>query len=257
MTDKLKNKVAVVTGSGQGIGRAIAKTLAAEGALVVVGTKTTTNGQRCVDEILAEGGQAALVTCDIGVRDQAIALIDRSCELYGGLDILIHNAAYFPFSTFEELSEEDIDRTFDVNLKAAFWLSQAALPFLKASDNGRILVTSSVSGNHANAPGLTHYSASKAGITGFIRNLALDLAAENITVNAVEPGYILTERNLTENAEMTAATVKQIPMLRGGKPEDIANLMLFLASPEASYITGQSIVVDGGLTLGTAPGITN
>lgn len=257
MSVKLKNKVAVVTGAGQGIGRAIAKTLAAAGANVIVGTKTAANGQQCVDEILAEGGQAKLVICDIGLRDQAIQLIEKSSEFYGGLDILIHNAAYFPFSSFEDLSEEDIDRTFDVNLKAAFWLSQAALPFLKASDNGRILITSSVSGNHANAPGLTHYSASKAGITGFIRNLALDLAADNITVNAVEPGFILTERNLTENAEMTAATVKQIPMLRGGKPEDVANLMLFLASPEACYITGQSIVVDGGLTLGTAPDIKN
>jgi 3-oxoacyl-[acyl-carrier protein] reductase len=113
-----------------------------------------------------------------------------------------------------------------------------------------------VSGNHANAPGLTHYSASKAGVTGFVRNLALDLAPQNITVNAVEPGFILTERNLEPAmADMTRATVAQIPMRRGGEPADVANLMLFLASKEASYITGQSIVVDGGLTLGTISSI--
>jgi 3-oxoacyl-[acyl-carrier protein] reductase len=155
------------------------------------------------------------------------------------------------------LSDDDLDRSIDVNLKACFWLARAALPLLRESaGGGRILVTSSVSGNHANAPGLAHYSATKAGVTGFVRNLALDLAPLRITVNAVEPGFILTERNRDPAiAGIVDATIAQIPMRRGGDPVDVANLMAFLASDEASYITGQSIVVDGGLTLGTASSI--
>ena len=256
MRAELEGLVAVVTGAGLGIGRAIALTLAAQGAKVVIGTRTRSDGEATLRLIKQQGGEADLFVCDVGYQDQSADLISHTTQTFGALDILVHNAGYFPYSAIQDLADDELERVIAVNLKACFWLSKAALPALERSTNGRILVTSSVSGNHANAPGLTHYSTTKAGVTGFVRNLALDLAPQGITVNAVEPGFIVTERNgKPDMAEQVNATAKQIPMRRCGKPIDIANLMTFLASPEANYITGQSIVVDGGLTLGTISGM--
>lgn len=259
MPGTLHGKVAVVTGGGLGIGRAIARVFAAAGAQVVIGTRTESDGRETVRLIEAEAGVAHLIVCDVGRKEQAVGLIQGALERFGRLDILIHNAGVFPLASLRDLSDVELDEVFDVNLKACFWLARAALDSLRqAPGGGRILITSSVSGNHANAPGLTHYSAAKAGVTGFVRNLALDLAPEQITVNAVEPGFILTERKRgPDMAELVEATVSQIPMRRGGEPEDVAQLMLFLASTQAGYITGQSIVVDGGLTLGTVSSIGN
>jgi len=256
MSGKLSGSIAIVTGAGRGIGRAIALRFAREGARVVIGTRGADAGAQTVAAIEAAGGAAELIVCDVGNRNEAVALVRETEARHGGIDILVHNAGAFPYASLQNLTERDLDESFNVNLKACFWLAQAALPALARSASARVLVTSSVSGNHANAPGLTHYSASKAGVTGFVRNLALELAPLNITVNAVEPGFILTERNRDPAmADLVRATVTQIPMRRGGEPDDIAGLMAFLASREAAYITGQSIVVDGGLTLGTLSSI--
>ena len=153
-SQQLQDKIAVVTGSGRGIGRAIAKRFAAAGARVIIGTRTESTGLETLTEIRAAGGTAELVICDIGFKQQAIALIERAAAIYGGLDILVHNAGVFPYAPIQHLTEEDLDRSINVNLKACFWLAQAALPLLtKAAGGGRVLITSSVSGNHANAHG--------------------------------------------------------------------------------------------------------
>jgi 3-oxoacyl-[acyl-carrier protein] reductase len=200
---------------------------------------------------LAAGGVASLVVADIGTRAEATRLVNEAVKIYGGLDVLVHNAAYCPSVGIEALTDEDLDRTIDVNLKACFWLTQAALPALKGSEQGgRILITSSISGNHAAARGLVHYSASKAGVTGFVRNLALEIAKSGITVNAVEPGMIMTEKlSAPEMAPFFAAMPARVPLGRLGTGADIAGAMAFLASNEASYITGQSLLIDGGIAL--------
>jgi 3-oxoacyl-[acyl-carrier protein] reductase len=251
MGNRLKGRIAIVTGGGLGIGRAIAKRFGAEGAKVVVGTRTAADGLSVVAEIRAAGGEAKFVQADIGTRAEATRLVQEALRIYGGLDILLHNAAYCPSVRIEDLTDADLDRTIDVNLKACFWLTQAALPALKASkEGGRILITSSISGNHAAARGLVHYSASKAGVTGFVRNLALELARTGITVNAVEPGMIMTEKlSAPELAPIFASMAGRVPVGRLGAGADIAGAMVYLASAEAAYVTGQSLLIDGGISL--------
>lgn len=251
MGNRLQDKIAIVTGGGLGIGRAIAKRFAAEGAKVVIGTRTVKDGESAVAEIRVAGGDASLITVDVGTRAEATRLVEEVLRLHGGLDILLHNAAYCPYASIEELTDDDLDRTLTVNLKACFWLTQAALPALKkAKGGGRILITSSISGNHAAARGLVHYSASKAGVTGFVRNLALELGKTGITVNAVEPGMIITEKLSGPEMEgFRTAMPPRVPIGRLGTGDDIAAAMVYLASPEASYITGQSLLIDGGISL--------
>ena len=251
MGDKLKDRIALVTGAGLGIGRAIALRFAAEGARVVVGTRTVSDGEAVVAEIQKRGGQAVLVAADVSTRAACTQLVEETKKHFGGLDILMHNAAYCPYARIEDLTDADLDRTFDVNVKASFWLTQAALPMLKVSKGGgRILITSSISGNHASAKGLVHYSASKAAVTGFVCNLALELGKSKITVNAVEPGFILTERNSGPHmADFVKNAAARTPLGRCGESDDIAGAMVFFASADASYVTGQSLLIDGGISL--------
>lgn len=247
---ELDGRVALVTGAGQGIGRAIACSLAAHRATVVVADLHEERAGRVAEEIGAEGGSAVAVRADVAKRDDLTAVVARVVGLCQRLDILLHNAAYFPRLPFEELTPDVLDRTLDVNLKAAFWLTREALPHLKKSPCGRILMTSSVTGPRVAYPGLAHYAASKAGLNGFIRAAALELAPYGITVNGVEPGMIGTPAadNLGD-AGFQQQLTRGIPLGRLGNPGEIASAMLFLASDAAGYITGQTIVVDGGALL--------
>ncbi len=254
MIGNLQDRVAIVTGAGQGIGEGIAKVFAKAGAAVVVATRGAETGQATVDDIEAAGGRACLIQTDVGHHDQVDAMVAQTVERYGRLDIMVHNAAVYPVRTIDELSDADLDTTLAVNLKAAFWLTQASLPHFRRQGGGRLLFTSSVTGPTVAMPGTAHYAATKAGMNGFIRTAALEYARENITVNGVEPGYIRTPamEALGDEAEI-AEMAQSIPLGKLGDPEDIAHTMLFLASDEAGYITGQTIVVDGGSTLPESP----
>ena len=239
-----------MTGGGQGIGRAIVRTFAAHGAAVVIADKSEAACDEAANEVRAAGGRALPVYADVGDRAAVESIVRAGEQSFGGVDIVVHNAAVFPLRDFANIDAELLDRTLAVNLKAAFWLTQAALPHLRHSGQGRVLVTSSVTGPRVAYPGLAHYAASKSGLNGFIRAAALELASARITVNGVEPGMIATSAtgNLGDEAH-GAELARGIPLGVLGQPRDIAHAMLFLASDAAAYITGQTIIVDGGALL--------
>jgi 3-oxoacyl-[acyl-carrier protein] reductase len=250
----LSGKVAIVTGAGQGIGEGIARLFAKSGAKVVIATRSSANGQAVVDSIVKSGGVAWLNQTDVGQHDQVKRVVAQTVDRFGRLDIVVHNAGIYPILSIERLSDADLDQTLSVNLKAGFWFIQAALPHLRKQGGGRFLFTSSVTGPNVAMPETAHYAASKNGINGLIRTAALEYARENITVNGVEPGYILTPAmDALGGPEALAEMAKQIPIGKLGMPADVANAMLFLASDAAAYITGQTIVVDGGSTLPESP----
>jgi len=247
---RLDGRVAIVTGGSRGIGRGIADLFAAEGAKVVIVGRDEKSGLAAVREITQAGGAAEYVAGDIALAETSAAMVATALDRFGRLDILCHNAGIFPEARLEDMTEADWDRVIDVNLKSAFLATKACLVPMRQQGYGRIVFTSSITGPIVGNPGLAHYSASKAGMEGFIRTAAIECAADGITINAVEPGNILTAGLAETLGEkhiraMTAA----VPMGRLGEPVDIAWAALFLASDEARYITGQRIVVDGGQTL--------
>lgn len=250
----LNGKVALVTGGGRGIGAAIATVFAQAGAQVLIANRTAEAGEAVAASIRATGARAEALACDIGQHAQAEHAVAEAVRVFGALDIVVHNAAVNPWARIEVMSDAQLDETLAVNLKACFWLTQAALPHWRARRGGRMLVTSSVTGPRVAMPGSAHYAASKAGVNGFIRSAALELAAEGVTVNGVEPGYIAKQGgSLLSNPERAARIARHIPAGELGRPEDIALAMCFLASPAARYVTGQTLVVDGGSTLPESP----
>jgi 3-oxoacyl-[acyl-carrier protein] reductase len=193
---------------------------------------------------------AVLHVCDLQYRDACRSAIDTAISQFGRLDIVVHNAGIYPICSLTDMTEQTLESTLAVNLKAAFWLTQAALPFLKQAPQPRILLTSSVTGPRVALPGLAHYAASKAGLNGFIRAAAMELAKFRVTVNGVEPGLIRTEglEALGDESQITAMAAK-IPLKRLGAPEEIAYAMQYFASDAAAFVTGQTLVVDGGALL--------
>lgn len=240
----------LVTGGAQGIGRAIVEAFALRGARVVIADLSLARAEAVADELTAGGCQVQAVGIDLADATAICAMMAELEQRVGRLDILVHNAGYFPLTPFAEITPSMLERTLAVNLSALFWLTQAALPMFRRQGQGCVLVTSSVTGPRVAYPGLSHYAASKAGVNGFIRNAALELAAENVRVNGVEPGMIATPAmaNLGDD-EVNQDIARRVPLGRLGKPSDIAGAMLFLASGLAGYVTGQTLVVDGGSTL--------
>ncbi|WP_028224074.1 SDR family oxidoreductase [Paraburkholderia ferrariae] len=247
---EFSGRTVLVTGAAQGIGLGIARAFAARGASVAIGDLRGDAAEAAARELTQAGGSARAWQVDVADPVQVSGFVAQTEAAFGALDIVIHNAAYFPLTSFETITPEILDRTLRVNLAALFWLAQAALPAFRRRGGGRILATSSVTGPRVAYPGLAHYAASKAGVNGFIRAAALELAVEGVTVNGVEPGMIRTPAmdNLGD-AALNARIARSVPLGRLGEPADIAGAMLYLASDAAAYVTGQTIVVDGGATL--------
>ncbi len=251
---RLVGRVAIVTGGGKGIGSATAQVLAAEGAYVVVATRTAGPGQETVDAIRAAGGKGELLVIDMADKAAVFAMVDGVAVKQGRLDIVVHNAAVMGRHPVTERDDTLLDAMLTVNVKACFWLSAASQPHMKKAGGGRLLITSSVTGPRVTMPGSGAYSASKGAVNGFIKAAALELAGDGITVNGVEPGYIDTPGLSRMKARYGAERIGHfIPYGALGDPADVAHAFLYLASDEAKFVTGQTIIVDGGAMLAESP----
>jgi len=246
---RLANKVAVVTGGSRGIGRGIVLKLSSEGARVVVNYRANS---AAADEVVAlvegQGGEAISVQADVGQMAEAKRLIKAAVSAYGRLDILVNNAGTTRDMLIMLMKEEDWDLVLNTNLKSAFNCCKVAARTMMKKRYGRIINITSVSGLAGQA-GQTNYSASKAGLVGFTKALAKELGPRSITVNAVAPGFVYTDLTADLPQEMRDLALEMTPLGRFGTPEDMANAVVFLASDEASFITGQVLSVDGGLVM--------
>jgi acetoacetyl-CoA reductase len=242
----LKDKVAIVTGGSRGIGAAIALELAKNGAKVVINYNIR---KELADKVVAEinefGGDAYAVQADVSESNEATYLVHETIKHYGKLDILINNAGITRDSTFKKLTEEDWREVINVNLNSVYNNTSAALPYLLESDAGRIINISSIIGQ-AGGFGQTNYAAAKAGLIGYTKSLALELARSKVTVNAICPGFIGTEMVQAIPEKVLAGIVEKVPQKRLGKPEEIARGVVFLCK-DGDYITGQQLNINGGL----------
>jgi 3-oxoacyl-[acyl-carrier protein] reductase len=246
MFSSLKNKSVLVTGGSKGIGKGIARVFAEAGCKVLITARHENVAKEAAAELSKAGGTVAAFAADVTDYKSMQAAADFAVKTHGGLDILCANAGIFPQVKIEEMTDETWDITVDTNLKGTFLSVKACLPALKKSGQGRIIITSSITGPVTGFPGWTHYGATKAGQLGFMRTACMELAKFGITVNAVLPGNIATEglADLGPDYEKTMAA--SIPLKRLGRVEDIGYAALYFATKEAAYVTGQSIIVDGG-----------
>jgi 3-oxoacyl-[acyl-carrier protein] reductase len=246
MLTSLKGRSVVVTGASKGIGKGIARVFARQGAKVLVVARHADQAEACAREL---GATASAFAADVTKLDDMEAMAKTAAERHGGIDVLCANAGVFPQAKIEELSAEQWDHVLGTNLRGTFLAVKACLPYLKKADGGRVVITSSITGPVTGFPGWTHYGASKAGQLGFLRTAAIELAKYGITINAVMPGNIVTEGLEGLGAEYLKTMAVSIPLKRLGSVEDIGYAALFFASREAAYITGQTIIVDGGQIL--------
>ena len=245
----LDGKVALVTGASRGIGRAIAVKLASEGAKVAVNyAGNTAKAEEVKAEIEKNGGEAVLVQADISDSEAVDAMIEKVTEAFGTIDILVNNAGITRDGLLMRMKEEDFDAVINTNLKGVFYCTKAVSKLMMKKRSGRIVNMASVVGLMGNA-GQANYAAAKAGVIGFSKSAAKELAARGISVNVVAPGFIATDMTAAMTDKAKEATLAGIPMKRMGEPEDVANAVLFLVSDYASYITGQTVNVDGGMVM--------
>src|ERR1700761_8612520 len=249
MLTSIAGQSVIVTGGSKGIGKGIARVFAAKGAQVLLSSRNLAEAEAAAAEIRVVGGSASAIAADVSKPEDNARLAQTAIERHGGIDILCCNAGIYPASNLFDLSEAEWDQVMDVNLKGTFLSVQACLPALKARGKGRVVVTSSITGPITGNAGWSHYAASKAGQLGFIRTAAIELAPHNITVNAVLPGNILTEGLHDLGPEYIARMTSAIPARRLGSVEEVAYAALFLSSDEAAFVSGQTIVVDGGQVL--------
>jgi 3-oxoacyl-[acyl-carrier protein] reductase len=249
MFNSLKGRSVIVTGSGRGIGRGIAHRFGAVGCHLLVVSRTLSEAERVAAEIIAAGGTARAFAADVQKSADMAAMARAAIDAFGGIDILCANAGIFPAAKLGSMTEADFDKVIGTNLKGTFLAVSACLPSMKARKAGRIILTSSITGPVTGYPGWSHYGASKAGQLGFMRTAAIELAPYNITVNSVLPGNIATEGLAGLGADYIRSMESSVPLGRLGSVTDIANAALFFATDEAAYVTGQSLVIDGGQVL--------
>jgi NAD(P)-dependent dehydrogenase (short-subunit alcohol dehydrogenase family) len=246
----LTGKVAIVTGARRGMGRTHALALSKAGAKVLLADISKEDCEKVAEEIEKAGGESLAVKCDVTNKKEVEEMVRTAVEKWGKLDILVNNAGIAQFFPFLEITEEDWSRTIDINLKGYFLCAQAAAKEMAKQKSGAIVNIASVAMGQVGVgfPNLAHYCASKGGIVAMTEAMALELAPYNIRVNAVSPGAIETPMvdPLKQDPKTTEATLSRVPMRRFGKPEEVSNLVLFLASDDASYMTGSTVVVDGG-----------
>ena len=248
MFKTLEGRTVIVTGGSKGIGRGIAKRFGDVGCSVCVVARSSTEAELVALEINSSGGTASTFAGDVSDPKSMQKMAETVIDRYGQIDILCVNAGIFPAAKLDVMTPEDFDQVIATNLRGTFLTVSACLPELKKS-KGRIVVTSSITGPITGYPGWAHYGASKAGQLGFIRTAAIELAPHGVTINAVMPGNIATEGLSGLGADYIAKMESSIPMKRLGTVDDIANAALYFASDEASYVTGQTLVIDGGQVL--------
>jgi len=249
MFSSMKGRSVLVTGGSRGIGKGIAAAFAAEGAHVVITGRDRQAGESAASELAAAGGNARYIQADVANSADCAQMVAATIERNGGLDVLCCNAGVFPSASLAEMTPGQLEEVLGTNLKGTVFAVQAALDALGRSGRGRVVVTSSITGPVTGYAGWAHYGASKAGQLGFVRSAALELAPAGVTINAVMPGNIITEglTDLGEEYEQTMAA--SIPLKRLGSVADIASAVLFFASEQAGYITGQTLIIDGGQTI--------
>jgi 3-oxoacyl-[acyl-carrier protein] reductase len=249
MFTSLDGRSAIVTGASKGIGRGIAETFAAAGINVLLTARSQADLDAAVAALADQPGRVSALAVDVTKPEDCRRAVDTAVEQFGGVDIVCANAGIFPSGKLEDLTPEDIDEVLSVNFKGTVFIIQAALGALTASGHGRVVITSSITGPITGYPGWSHYGASKAAQLGFLRTAAMELAPKQITINAVLPGNIITEGLIEMGQEYMDQMAASIPAARLGSVADIGNAALFFATDEAGYITGQTLVVDGGQIL--------
>jgi 3-oxoacyl-[acyl-carrier protein] reductase len=249
MFTSIEGRSVIVTGASKGIGRGIALGFGAANCRVLVVSRKLSEAQAVAGEIVAAGGTALGLAADVTRQVEMQAMAQAAIDTFGAIDILCANAGIFPAAKLGDMTEADFDTVIATNLKGTFLSVSACLPAMKAAGRGRVILTSSITGPVTGYPGWSHYGASKAGQLGFMRTAAIELAPFGITVNAVLPGNIATEGLAGLGESYVRQMEASVPMRRLGSIKDIASAALFFASDEAAYITGQSLVVDGGQIL--------
>ena len=250
----LSGKVAVITGSSRGIGRAIAERLAEHGAKVVVSSRKPEACEAVADGIRARGGEACVIPCHIARKEELQALVDQTTSRWGGVDVLVCNAAVNPyFGPAAGIPDDAYDRIMGANVRSSFWLCNMVLPGMAARGGGSIIVVSSIAGLRG-TPTLAVYGLSKAADMQLVRNIAVEWGRHGIRANCIAPGLVRTDfaRALWEDPENLRRRTRDTPLERIGEPDEIAGAAVFLAAPSGSFMTGQTIVIDGGVTAGSA-----
>jgi 3-oxoacyl-[acyl-carrier protein] reductase len=253
MDDKrsLDGRTVIVTGASRGIGRGIVRTFSAVGANVVLFARTQADLDAVAGELPPD--RTLAVAGDVTSADDLKRVIDAACERFGRLDVFCHCAGIYPLTPIEEITMDEWHSVIDTNLTSTFLVVKACMPVMRDQDSGRIVLISSITGSRTGFPGFAHYSATKAGMSGLMRTAALELAPFNVTINGIEPGSIRSEGLAELGEDKIKTMIKNIPAGSLGEPEDIGYAAVFLASDAARFITGQTIVVDGGQTLPEIP----